>query len=54
MVIIITEKILGTSKISAKYQVSLLEAVRKELNITDMDRLVVWIKKDNEIVIRKA
>lgn len=48
------EKIIGTSKLSAKYQVTLLEDARKVLGELDVGDKVVFIEKDGELVIRKA
>jgi len=47
------EEILSVATLSAKYQITVTKPIRKILGLNPGDR-VVFIKKDNEIIIRKA
>ena len=47
------EKILGTAKVTSKGQVTIPKDVRDILNLKAGD-LVVFIKKNDEIIIRRA
>jgi len=47
------ERILGTSKLTSKFQITLIEEARKALELSAGDR-VVFLEKDGEIIIRKA
>lgn len=47
------EKIIGTSKLTSKFQITLLDDARKTLGVNAGDK-VVFIERDGEVVIRKA
>jgi bifunctional DNA-binding transcriptional regulator/antitoxin component of YhaV-PrlF toxin-antitoxin module len=48
------EKIIGISKVSRGYQITLLEDVRKILGIDKIGDKIIYVEKDGEIIIRKA
>jgi len=47
------EKILGTSRLTSKGQITIPKDVRELLNLKTGD-IVVFIKKNDDIVIRRA
>jgi AbrB family looped-hinge helix DNA binding protein len=47
------ERILDVTTVTTRYQITLTKAVRKLLNVEMGDR-IVFVKKGDEIVIRKA
>ena len=48
------ERIIGTSKVSRAYQVTLLEDVREILGIEKEGEKIVYLEKDGEVIIRKV
>ena len=47
------EKILGTSKVTRRYQITIPKAVRAFLEVNQGD-IIVFVFKNGEIVIRKG
>jgi|Deesub1362B_J571_1020462.scaffolds.fasta_scaffold00060_105 AbrB family looped-hinge helix DNA binding protein len=47
------EEILGVATLSVKHQITITKPIRKILGLNPGDR-VVFIRKDNEIILRKA
>ncbi len=48
-----SEKIVGISKVSRGFQITLLEDVRRILGINAPGDRIVYIEKDGEVLIRK-
>ena len=47
------EEILDVATVSSKYQVTLTKPIREILGLKAGDR-IVFVKKNNEVIIRKA
>jgi AbrB family looped-hinge helix DNA binding protein len=45
--------ILGTSKVTTRHQITLIEKVREKLGVQEGD-MIVFYEENGEIVIRKA
>jgi len=48
------EKVIGTSKITRRFQITLTKNIREKLDINKSEGLIIFIEKDREIIIRKS